>query len=66
MYGFNEAAAANRYDATKSWDRSRGSPDECPFASTAQGSTGSHLNGFSVAAQRSQGGQGIGFKSILS
>ena len=49
-----EAAAANRYDATKGPERSRGSPDEYPFAATAQGDTGSHPNGFSVAAQRSQ------------
>jgi len=58
-----EAAAANRYDATKCWDRSLGSPDEYPFAATVQGSTGSHLNGVSVAAQHSQEGQ---FKSFLT
>lgn len=58
-----EAAAANRYDATKGWERSLGSPDEYPFAATVQDDTGSHLNDVSVAAQRSQRGQ---FKSFLT
>ncbi|WP_083303464.1 NucA/NucB deoxyribonuclease domain-containing protein [Corynebacterium sp. HMSC058E07] len=63
MYGFNEAATADRYDATKSWERSLGSPDAYPFAATVQGGTGSHLIGVSVAAQLSQGSQ---FKSFLT
>lgn len=58
-----EATAANRYDATKGWERSLGTPDEYPFTATVQGGTGSHFNGVSVAAQRSQGGQ---FKSFLA
>ncbi|MGJ4077307.1 NucA/NucB deoxyribonuclease domain-containing protein [Corynebacterium macclintockiae] len=63
MYGFNEAATADRFYATKSWERSLGTPDEYPFAATAQGDTGSHPNGFSIAAQRSRGSQ---FKSFLT
>lgn len=58
-----EAAAANRYDSTKGWERSLATPDEYPFTATAQGGKTSHLNGVSVATQRSQGGQ---FKSFLT
>lgn len=47
----------------KDWDRLLGPLDEYPFTATAQGGTGSHLNGVSVATQLSREGQ---FKSFLT
>jgi len=50
-----DVIAANRAAATRDFD-GEGSPDEYPFASTAQGGAGAQVQGVPLAEQRIQGG----------
>ncbi|MDO5670440.1 MAG: DUF6531 domain-containing protein [Corynebacterium sp.] len=51
----SDLGSANRRDAIRGWNGPL-SPDEFPYASTAQGGTGSTVLGVSQNAQNSQGG----------